>query len=81
MKRRKETYWWLSVLSIAVFVAVWWLCCDVLKLTNSSTLPGPITIAETFIKKLTSTAPDGATLPLGDGYCHRHAPWYLHGMV
>ena len=63
MKRRKETYWWLSVLSIAVFVAVWWLCCDVLKLTNSSTLPGPITIAETFIKKLTSTAPDGATLP------------------
>lgn len=63
MKRRKETYGWLSVLSIILFVAVWWFCCDILKLTSSSTLPGPITIAETFIKKLTSTAPDGATLP------------------
>ncbi len=51
------------MLSIVLFVAVWWFCCDVLKLTKSSTLPGPITIAETFIKKLTSTAPDGATLP------------------
>ena len=63
MKRRKETYGWLSVLSIILFVAIWWFSCDVLKLTNSSTLPGPVTIAETFIKKLTGTAPDGATLP------------------
>ncbi len=63
MKRRKETYGWLSVLSIILFVTIWWFCCDILKLTSSSTLPGPITIAETFIKKLTSTAPDGATLP------------------
>ena len=63
MKRRKETYGWLSVLSIILFVAIWWFSCDVLNLTNSSTLPGPVTIAETFIKKLTGTAPDGATLP------------------
>lgn len=63
MKKIKENYWWLSILSIFLFIAVWWICCDVLKLTSSSTLPGPMTVAETFIKKLSSTAPDGATLP------------------
>jgi len=61
--KRKNNYWWLMVLSIVMFVGVWWLCCDVLKMTKSSTLPGPVTIGATFIKKLTSTAPDGATLP------------------
>lgn len=63
MKKIKENYWWLSILSIFLFIAVWWLCCDVLKLTSSSTLPGPMTVTKTFIKKLSSTAPDGATLP------------------
>lgn len=63
MKKKKGNYWILSVLSIVIFVAVWYLCCDVLKLTTASTLPGPVTIARTFIKKLSSTAPDGATLP------------------
>lgn len=63
MKKKKENYWVLSVLSIGIFIAIWYLCCDVLKLTSSATLPGPVTIAKTFIKKLTSTAPDGATLP------------------
>lgn len=51
------------MLSILLFVGIWWLCCDVLKMTKSSTLPGPVTIAGAFLKKLTSTAPDGATLP------------------
>ena len=49
-------------MSIILFVGIWWLCCDVMKLTQSSTLPGPVTIVKTFAKKLTSTAPDGATL-------------------
>lgn len=61
--KRKNNYWWLMVLSIVMFIGIWWLCCDVLKMTKSSTLPGPVTIWATFIKKLTSTAPDGATLP------------------
>ncbi len=63
MKKKKENYWVLSVLSIVIFIGIWYLCCDVLKLTSSTTLPGPVTIVQTFIKKLTSTAPDGATLP------------------
>ncbi len=63
MKKKKENYWWLSILSIFLFIAVWWLCGDVMKLTSSSTRPGPVTVAKTLIKQLTSTAPDGATLP------------------
>ena len=63
MKKRKSSYLWLSVLSILLFIAVWWLCCDCLKLTSPSTLPGPVAVAQTFVKKLTSTAPDGSTLP------------------
>ena len=63
MKKKKDNYWLLSILAVFLFIAIWWLCCDVLKLTSSSTLPGPVTVAKTFIKKITSTAPDGATLP------------------
>ena len=60
--KKKDNFWYLSIISIVGFLAVWWFCCDVLKLTSSATLPGPITVAKTFIKKLSSTAPDGATL-------------------
>lgn len=59
---KKRNYLWLSVLSICLFVFVWFICCDVMKLTKSSTLPGPVTVVKTFVNKLTSTAPDGATL-------------------
>ena len=51
------------MLSLVLFVAVWWLCCDVLKMTSPSTLPGPVRVLDTFVKKLNATAPDGATLP------------------
>lgn len=64
MKAKKgKNYWYLSVLSIVLFLLIWWFCCDVLKLTSSASLPGPITVAKTFVKKMTSSAPDGATLP------------------
>ncbi len=59
---KKRNYLWLSVLSICLFILVWFFCCDVMKLTKSSTLPGPVTVVRTFVNKLTSTAPDGATL-------------------
>lgn len=59
---KKRNYLWLSVLSICLFVFVWFICCDVMNLTKSSTLPGPVTVVKTFVNKLTSTAPDGATL-------------------
>ncbi len=61
-KKKKSSYWYLSIISILVFVFIWWFCCEYLKLTKASTLPGPVKVAQTFIKKLNSTAPDGATL-------------------
>ena len=60
--KRKKRYWGLSILAIVLFIGIWWFCCDVLKMTKASTLPGPFVVFQTFIKKLTSTAPDGATL-------------------
>ena len=63
MKKQKSYIWILSILSVVGFVGIWWFCCDVLKLTSSSTLPGPVTVVKTFIEKLSSSAPDGATLP------------------
>ena len=62
MASKKKSYVWLSVLSLVVFIGIWYLACDVLKLTKTSTLPGPVTVVGTFIDKLTQTAPDGATL-------------------
>ena len=52
----------ISCCSVIVFLAVWYICTDVLKLTTDVTLPGPIDIVETFFYKLNHTAPDGATL-------------------
>lgn len=60
--KKKNNYWWLSVLAIILFIGGWYICCDVLKLTKSTTLPGPVVILKTFIEKLYSTAPDGATI-------------------
>ena len=55
--------WIISILSIIIFIGIWYLCCDVLKLTPKTTLPGPVTVFNTFLKKMTTRAPDGATLP------------------
>ena len=36
MKAKKgKNYWYLSVLSIVLFLLIWWFCCDVLKLTEA----------------------------------------------
>ena len=69
MKKQKSYIWILSILSVVGFVGIWWFCCDVLKFTSSSTLPGPVTVVKTFIAKLSSSAPDGATLPQHIGSC------------
>lgn len=62
-KKAKKNYLWLSILSILIFVGIWWMATDVLQLTTSNTLPSPGNVAKTFIAKMKNTAPDGATLP------------------
>ena len=64
MKKQKQwLYPLISVLSIMGFLGLWWIVTDGLGIFQPSVLPSPIKVAETFFKKMTSTAPDGATLP------------------
>lgn len=61
-KKRRAKYRMISMCSILVFIAVWYLATAVLKLAPSYSLPSPVKVFQTFITKLTKTAPDGATL-------------------
>lgn len=64
MKKNNDYIWiLLSILSLSCFILIWWLCCEVLKMTSPSTLPGPTVILNTLIGKMSHSAPDGATLP------------------
>lgn len=67
MKKSKEKektgkYKIVSVISIAVFLAIWEVCTDILHLAPASMLPSPISVLETFIQKLYDPSPDGATM-------------------
>lgn len=52
----------ISCLSILVVIAVWYLLINVLHLKKETVFPGPVRVFNTFIKKLSAKAPDGATL-------------------
>lgn len=52
----------ISCCSVIAFIAIWYLCTDVLKLTMDITLPGPFKVFSTFLDKLTNKSPDGGTL-------------------
>ncbi|MEG1525580.1 MAG: ABC transporter permease [Clostridia bacterium] len=62
-KNRQTKYILMSVFSIVIFLLIWELCTDVLKLTTPTTLPSPIKVFQTFIRKFFDKNPDGATLP------------------
>ena len=63
-KKKPKSYYYyaISVITIAVFILVWYLCCDVFKIVNTRLLPSPVTILKSFIKKWYTPAPDGGTL-------------------
>lgn len=61
-KEHNGKYFLISCMSVLTFLLVWYICTDVLKLTTNITLPGPFKIVQTFIYKLSHTAPDGGTL-------------------
>lgn len=52
----------ISCASVVVVFLVWWLYCDVFKLVPNAVFPGPDKVITTFITKLYSTKPEGATL-------------------
>lgn len=78
----KRNYWWISLLSVGLFIGLWYLVTDVLHKFDATTLPSPTVIVKTFITKLSSTAPDGATLPEHIGSSLQIAmSGYLMGVV
>ncbi len=62
-KKRQFRLRIVSLLSILVFLAVWYVCTAVLRLAPAYSLPDPITVFQSFVTKLSSRVPDGATLP------------------
>ncbi|WP_409967579.1 ABC transporter permease [Bengtsoniella intestinalis] len=64
MKKLYENhkYHCISVISVIVFLILWWMMCDVFGVFRTTMLPSPITVAKSFVTKLTSTVPDGGTL-------------------
>lgn len=63
MKKKEGKYILLSALSVVCFLLLWWGVTDGLHMFKSTVLPSPVVVAKTFVKKMTTTAPDGATLP------------------
>ncbi|MCD8349089.1 MAG: ABC transporter permease [Planctomycetaceae bacterium] len=59
---KQSQYFWLSAISLGVIILVWHLCTDVFEIKPPDIFPGPTEILETFIEKLYSRRPDGATL-------------------
>lgn len=63
MKKKSNTFYtMISILSVLVFLLIWELLTDVLKVVPSYSLPSPIKVVQTFVVKLYSTVPDGGTL-------------------
>lgn len=52
----------LSVASVVLFITVWYLITEVLKVFPSNVFPSPVKIVKTFIYKLSNPNPDGGTL-------------------
>ena len=65
-RRRKNKYLLISVLTMVVFLLIWELCSDVLRLLPVYSLPSPIAAVEAFIVKFYERAPDR-------GYIWQHA--------
>lgn len=58
---RPSSLWWLSALSLCVFLLFWWAVVR-FEIISETLLASPGQVLETFISKLTNRAPDGATL-------------------
>ena len=59
---KKRRYFFISCASVCVVLLVWFLWCDVFKMTETTVFPGPVKVLTTFIQKLTQRNPDNATL-------------------
>lgn len=63
MKKQKNTkYTVISVCTVISILLIWYVCINILHLKEETVFPGPLTVVKTFIQKLYTKAPDGATL-------------------
>ena len=60
--KKKNQYWYLSVLSIVVFLGIWWLVTDGLHVFSETMLPNPFRVVKAFIEKFYNPKPEGATM-------------------
>ncbi len=61
MKKRIK-YFLLSILSLGMFLFLWYLITDILGIFPERALPSPTKIMTTLFKKFTQRAPDGGTM-------------------
>lgn len=61
MKKRIK-YKLISGISFFIFLLIWELVTDVLKIFPPYSLPSPVRVFGSFVEKLSSTAPDGSIL-------------------
>lgn len=66
LRRRKNKYLLISVLTMAIFLCIWELCSDGLRLLPAYSLPSPIAAVRAFITKFYDRSPDR-------GYIWQHA--------
>lgn len=64
MKSKFNKYTIISICTVLILLVVWYVCINVLHLKRETVFPGPLTVAKTFVQKMTTKAPDGATLPV-----------------
>ena len=62
-KTKSYRYKIISISSVLLFILIWWILTDVLKLTSPTTLPSPVKVLRTFLEKMVQMNPDGGTLP------------------
>ena len=63
MKQKKSPkYFCISVVSIITVIVIWYICINILHLKSETVFPGPLKVFRTFLTKLQTKAPDGATL-------------------
>lgn len=62
MKKRNIKYKMISLSSIMIFLFMWYLITDILKLFPTNIFPSPVKVFLAIIKKLSVKTPDGGTL-------------------
>ncbi len=62
LERENRKYMMFSVISIVVFLFIWQLVTDILRIFPTYALPSPIMVLEAFFNKLVDTSPDGSIL-------------------